>query len=57
VINVKRELKKAEEDAMRNPDKVSDRDAVLSSGLSFMKTIDNGRNGKMSMTARKGAAP
>jgi len=36
-MNVKRELKKEEEEALRCPDVVPDRDAVLSSGLSFME--------------------
>lgn len=37
LMNVKRELKKEEEEALRCPDVVPDRDAALSSGLSFME--------------------
>lgn len=58
LVNIKRELKIEEEEAMRNPDKVSDRNAVLSSGMNFMKTLECGsRNGKMSLTARKVLPP
>ena len=55
LINIKRELKREEAEAVKNPDMVTDRDAVLESGLSFMKTLETngGRNVKMSLTARK----
>ena len=38
-MNVKREIKREEEEALNCPDKPVDRDAALSSGLSFMKKM------------------